>query len=193
MARENLIARVHQCTLCRDDLPLPPRPILQYHRDARILIAGQAPGRVTHDAGIPFDDASGNRLRDWMGLTRDAFYDESLIAVVPMAFCFPGRGTSGDLPPLPRCAETWRQDILDSLHDLRLTIVLGKHALNWHLPGTGRAPLSQVVGNWQAHAPHLFVLPHPSPRNNPWLAKNPWFEKELLPALRTAVESACSG
>ena len=181
-----LLERVRACTLCAAHLPLGPRPVLQAHGAARILIASQAPGRKVHASGIPFDDASGERLRTWMGVTSATFYDSSQVAIVPMGFCYPGKGRSGDLPPRPECAPAWRLPLLDRLPSLRLTLVLGQHALAWHLPNQ-RASLTQTVREWRNHLPAVLALPHPSPRNNGWLRHNPWFEDELLPELRERV------
>lgn len=184
-----LLVRVRACTRCTAHLPLGPRPVLQAHAGARIVIAGQAPGRKVHASGIPFDDASGERLRAWMGVTRSTFYDPGQIAILPMGFCYPGTGRSGDLPPRPECAPAWRQLVLDRLPAVQLTLVLGQHALAWHLPNQ-RESLTQVVGNWRNHDPAVLALPHPSPRNNGWLRHNPWFEAELLPELRERIARA---
>ncbi|ADX47190.1 Uracil-DNA glycosylase superfamily [Paracidovorax avenae ATCC 19860] len=189
-----LLRSVRSCTLCAGSLPLGPRPVLQASAGARILIAGQAPGRKVHASGIPFDDVSGERLRDWMGVDRETFYDPGRIAIVPMGFCYPGTGRSGDLPPRPECAATWRKPLLDALPGIRLTIVLGAYALAWHVRRTP-APLSltDAVQDWRRGAPGLWVLPHPSPRNNGWLKRHPWFVDELLPALRQQVADVLTG
>ncbi|MBX3659719.1 MAG: uracil-DNA glycosylase family protein [Ramlibacter sp.] len=186
---KNQLAEVRACSLCAAHLPLGPRPVLQLHPAARLLVAGQAPGRKVHASGVPFDDASGDRLRDWLGLPREVFYDERCVAIVPMGFCYPGTGRSGDLPPRPECAATWRQPLLARLRQLRLTLVIGQHALAWHLPGAG-ATLTEVVQGWRQRDPAVLALPHPSPRNNLWLRRNPWFEAELLPVLRARVATA---
>ena len=186
----SLLAEVRACTLCAAHLPLGPRPVLQLHPSARILIAGQAPGRKVHESGVPFDDASGDRLRAWLGVSRDTFYDARQIAILPMGFCFPGTGKSGDLPPRPECAPTWRAQLLSHLKHLELTVVIGQYALDHHLPGTGGAAggsVTQTVQGWRNHGPQTMPLPHPSPRNNIWLKRNPWFEVDLLPALRARV------
>jgi uracil-DNA glycosylase len=147
------------------------------------LIAGQAPGRVTRAKGIPFDDVSGDRLRGWLGLTRAQFYDAQKVAIVPMGFCFPGNGPSGDLPPRPECAPQWRERLLSAMPALELTLVLGRYAIAWHLPDAKARPLVELVGG--DHPAQ--VLPHPSPRNNRWLRQNPWFEAEVLPPLRGRI------
>lgn len=184
-----LLTRVRACQLCAEHLPLGPRPVLQAHTDARILIAGQAPGRKVHASGVPFDDASGERLRAWLGITYETFYDPRQVAILPMGFCYPGTGRSGDLPPRPECAPAWRQPLLAHLPHLRLTLLLGQYALAWHLP-RHRGPLTEAVRQWRDHGPALLALPHPSPRNNGWLRQNPWFEMDLLPELRVRVARA---
>lgn len=188
----SLVAEVRSCTLCAQHLPLGPRPVLQLHPAARILIAAQAPGRKVHETGVPFDDASGDRLRGWLGLTRDVFYNPELVAIVPMAFCYPGKGPSGDLPPRPECAPRWRAPLLGTLKQLRLTLLIGRYALAYHLPEE-RAGLTAAVQDWRRHGPALIPLPHPSPTNNRWLARNRWFERELIPALRARVAEALAG
>ena len=184
-----LIQSVRQCRICEESLPLGPRPVLQVHPQAKILIAGQAPGRRVHEHGIPFDDPSGDRLREWLGVTRDEFYDESNIAILPMGFCFPGTGKSGDLPPRPECAEAWRQPLLDSLRQIRLTLVIGQYAQRWHLPHR-HGNLTETVRAWEEYGPGIIPLPHPSPRNNIWLKKNPWFSNALLPSLKVLTKEA---
>ncbi len=185
-----LLAEIRACTACAAHLPLGPRPVLQISSSARILIAAQAPGRKIHETSIPFNDASGERLRAWLGLSREIFYDPELEAILPMAFCFPGTGRSGDLPPRPECAPLWRAKLLAQLKHVRLTLVIGRYAQAYHLPDASRLPLADVVRNRQAAWPRTVALPHPSPRNNLWLRRNPWFESELLPALRPLVQQA---
>jgi uracil-DNA glycosylase len=181
-----LLAQVRACTLCKKHLPLGPRPVVQLHPHARILIAGQAPGRKVHESGVPFDDASGDRLRDWLGLTREEFYDAKCVAILPMGFCYPGTGKSGDLPPRPECAPAWRVKLLDQIKHLQLTLVIGQYAQEYHLPDAGDS-VTAIVEAWREHWPNVVPLPHPSPRNNIWLKRNPWFEKDLLPRLRKRV------
>lgn len=183
---KSLLRDVRRCTLCHD-LPLGPKPLLQCKRSARILIAGQAPGKRTHQAGIPFDDVSGNRLRDWLGVDRDTFYDASRIAILPIGFCYPGTGKSGDLPPRKECAPAWREQLLEQLPEVKLTILIGMYAQRWHLGASGERTLTANVINWQSHWPTMMPLPHPSPRNTAWLARHPFVEKEMLPALRKRV------
>lgn len=176
------------CTACNPHLPLGPRPVFQIHPGAKILIAGQAPGKKVHETGVPFDDKSGVRLRDWMGISDDIFYDREKIAILPMGFCYPGTGNSGDLPPRKECADLWRTSVLSFLADIELTLVIGQYAMAWHLPETRKAKLTQTVKNWAEYWPNRLPLPHPSPRNNIWLKKNPWFEREVVPKLRNRVQ-----
>lgn len=199
-----LLTEVRNCQLCRQQLPLPPKPILQASNKSKILIAGQAPGKVTHDKGIAFDDKSGDRLRTWLGIDRASFYNASNFAIIPMSFCYPGTnkkgGKSGDLPPLPICAQTWRQKLLVQLPELTLTLIIGKYAFDWHKkqlikqnpnhPITTVNNLTHACQQWQQLLEHkLLVLPHPSPRNNLWLKRNAWFETEVLPILRQQVKN----
>jgi uracil-DNA glycosylase len=185
---EQELEDVRRCTICASSLPLGPRPVYQLHQNARILIAGQAPGRKVHVSGVPFDDASGDRLRSWLGLTSVEFYDPTKIAILPMGFCYPGTGNSGDLPPRPECAVQWRKTLLSRLSNLQLTVVIGQYALDYHLPNAPKSVTDAVLG-WRDHLPNALPLPHPSPRNNIWLKKNPWFELEVLPVLKDRVKS----
>ena len=182
----SLLTQVRACTLCAAHLPHGPRPVLQMHGSARLLIVGQAPGRKVHASGVPFDDASGERLRDWLGITRERFYDARQVALLPMGFCYPGTGKSGDLPPRSECAPAWRAPLLSHLKKLQLTLVIGQYAMAHHLPNE-RGSLTDTVQAWRNHWPTVLPLPHPSPRNNLWLRRNPWFERDLLPILRTRV------
>lgn len=184
-----LLTEVRRCTACAGQLPLGPRPVLQLHPAARILIAAQAPGRKVHDTGIAFNDASGERLRRWLGVSREQFYDARLFAIVPMGLCFPGQGRSGDLPPRPECAPRWRARLLATLGGLRLTLVIGRHALAYHLPQE-RDGLAAAVRRRHERGPATVVLPHPSPINNRWLVRHPWFEAERVPELQARVAEA---
>ena len=183
-----LIDDVRACTLCSENLPCRPRPILQFNSSAKILIAGQAPGRKAHESGIPFDDASGERLRQWLGVTNEVFYDPKKVAILPMGFCYPGSGKSGDLAPRPECAPAWREQLLAQLPKIQMTIVLGRHAQTYHL-GESKLSVTELVKAWRTYWPKQVPLPHPSPRNNIWLHKNPWFEEELVPLLKQKVGS----
>ncbi len=187
-----LLKDVRACEICAEFLPLGPRPVLQMQGSAKILIAGQASGSKVHKTGIPFDDPSGDRLRDWMGIDKATFYDETRIAILPMGFCYPGKGKSGDLPPRPECAATWRAKLLARLPDIQLTLAIGQYAQNWHLRDSAKASLAETVQAWQEYWPNVLPLPHPSPRNNIWLKRNAWFETQVLPALRARVERILS-
>jgi uracil-DNA glycosylase len=181
-----LLAEIRICTFCKSQLSQGVRPVFQFHPKARILIAGQAPGRKVHESGVPFADASGARLREWMGVTREIFYDAGEIAILPMGFCYPGPGKSGDLPPRPECALLWREQLLGHLDHLELTLVLGRHAQAYHL-NEANLTVTETVRAWRTYWPKMVLLPHPSPRNNVWIRRNPWFEAELLPALQKRV------
>lgn len=183
---KGLLEEIAACRLCEEHLMHDPRPVLQAHAKARILIAGQAPGRRVHETGIPFDDPSGDRLREWIGIDRKTFYDPRQVAILPMAFCFPGTGKSGDLPPRPECAPAWRQPLLDIMNDIRLTLVIGQYAQAYHLGGDRKKNLTDTVRAWREYGDAI-PLPHPSPRNNIWLRKNAWFEKEVIPEVRSRV------
>lgn len=189
MKLPTLLAQVRECTICAPHLPLGPRPVLQAHEESRVLIAGQAPGRRVHASGVPFDDASGDRLREWMGVDRATFYDPRFVAILPMGFCYPGSGRSGDLPPRGECAPAWRERLLERLPNLRLTLVIGAYAQAWHLPDADPT-VTGTVARWRDFLPAIIPLPHPSPRNRLWLLRNPWFEEEVLPAVRRRVTEA---
>ncbi|MGB0952053.1 MAG: uracil-DNA glycosylase family protein [Planctomycetota bacterium] len=186
---DGLLEEIRACTLCHEALKHGVRPILQVHSQAKILIAGQAPGRKVHETGIPFDDPSGERLRDWMGISKEVFYDASKIAIVPMGFCYPGTGKSGDLPPRPECAPAWNTRVMDGLQGLRLKLVIGQYAMDHYL-GRARRNLTETVRDRGSLPKGILPLPHPSPRNNRWLKRNPWFEAEVLPELKEMVRKA---
>ena len=187
---DRLLTEVRACRICADVLPHGPRPVLQVATRARVLIVGQAPGRRVHDTGIPFQDPSGVRLREWLGVDEATFYDAEKIALLPMGFCYPGTGKSGDLPPRSECAPAWRAKLLSALPAIRLTLVIGQYAAAWHLGDKNRDSLTETVRALRDFGPTLLPLPHPSPRNNIWLRKNPWFERDVLPELRARVADA---
>lgn len=183
---KQILKEVSHCTICAEHLPDGVNPVIQIDRDARILIAGQAPGRIVHETGIPFDDASGNRLREWMGVTKEEFYNPKHIAILPMGFCYPGTGKSGDLAPRSECAPAWRDKLLKQLPNLKLTIVMGQYAQKYHFQ-ENHTSVTELVKSWQEYWPTMIPLPHPSPRNNIWLKKNAWFEEEVLPSLQKSI------
>ncbi len=191
---QDLAQEITNCRLCADRFSAThtahtPRPVAWFQPGARILVAGQAPGMRVHETGVPFNDPSGDRLRDWMGIDRETFYDRNRLAIVPMAFCFPGYDAKGsDLPPPKICAETWHDRVMASLGDLRLTLLVGGYAHRWHLGA--KTGVTETVKGWRGQDPGVFPLPHPSWRNTGWLKKNPWFAAEVLPALRHAVQEA---
>jgi uracil-DNA glycosylase len=191
MTNESLLASIRACELCRAVLPVEPRPVLQFHASARILIASQAPGRIVFETGVPFNDASGERLRGWLGVTREQFYDERLFAIAPMGFCYPGSGRSGDLPPRPECAKQWRRPLLDALSKVELVLAVGRYAIGYHL-GRKRS-LTETLVDRRGWPPDAMPLPHPSPRNNGWLRRNEWFERDRVPELRARVRAIVLG
>ena len=186
---EELLEAVRDCHACAKHLPLGPRPVLRASETARILIVGQAPGTRVHATGIPWDDPSGERLRGWMGIEADHFYDASHIAIIPMGFCYPGRGKGGDLPPRPECAQLWLEPLLARLPRIELTLLIGQYAQRHFLGHRRKASLTETIRHWQDYAPQYLPLPHPSPRNTPWFRREPWFERRLLPVLRARIQS----
>lgn len=184
-----LIREIEQCTICKKDLPHPPKPVFQFNKQSKILIIGQAPGRKVHESGIPWDDASGDRLRQWMGVTKEQFYHSGLIALMPMGFCYPGTGKSGDLPPRPECAPLWHEKGLNVMPNIKLTLLLSQSAHKYYLKEKKKESLTATVKSFKDYLPKYFPLPHPSPRNNIWLKKNPWFETNLLPELQSLTTS----
>ncbi|MFL5026881.1 MAG: uracil-DNA glycosylase family protein [Microvirga sp.] len=198
---DELATQLRACRICRDAprygtaLPHEPRPIIQGSPTARLCIASQAPGTRAHASGIPFDDRSGTRLRDWLGIDKATFYDSSKVAIVPMGSCFPGHDSKGgDLGPRRECAEAWRQPLFEALPDLDLVLLIGQYAQSWHLGDDYRDGLTQTVRRWRdllgnPQKPRILPLPHPSWRNNGWLKKNPWFEAELVPVLQAEIHT----
>ena len=201
---EALLARIQSCRLCRDNpegrpLPHEPRPVVRASATARIAVCGQAPGTRVHASGMPFTDPSGDRLRTWMGVTSDEFYDTSRVAIVPMGFCFPGLDAKGgDLPPRRECARLWHEQVFAELRALELVLLVGQYAQRWHLGKREKPGLTDTVGDWRAimagsERPRYIPLPHPSWRNNAWIKAHPWFESELLPVLQREVRRALGG
>lgn len=188
---ENLLSEIRSCRICEESLPLGPNPVVQFSRKSRILIVGQAPGTKVHASGVPWDDASGRNLRKWMRIDKETFYDTSEVAIVPMGFCYPGKGKSGDLPPRHECAEAWHDKVMSHLPKLELTLLIGQYAQNYYL-GSRLNTLTETVRNWKTYQPKYFPLPHPSPRNNIWMKKNDWFGKQVLPHLKRSIERTLS-
>jgi uracil-DNA glycosylase len=186
---EALLREIRACTRCASDLAAGPRPVVQFSATSRIIIIGQAPGTRVHESGVPWNDASGERLRDWTGIDPATFYDPAKIALMPMGFCYPGTGTSGDLPPRPECAPLWHDQVLAALPEDRLTLLVGSYAQARYLPA-GKMSLTEAVRGFAGCLPSAFPLPHPSWRSTGWMTKNPWFEADVLPRLRSVVDAA---
>jgi len=185
-----LLADIRACRLCEAQLPLGPRPVLRASGTSRLLIVGQAPGTKVHASGTPWDDASGKRLREWLEMDAETFYDASRIAIVPMGFCYPGKSGSGDAPPRPECRATWHPRLLPLLENVRLTLLIGQYAQDYFLGKRRKATLTDTVRAWREYMPDHLPLPHPSPRNIDWFKANPWFERDVVPALRERVREA---
>lgn len=189
---DDLLTEIRRCTICLPHLEHGVNPVLAAHKRSRIAIVGQAPGSVVHRTGIPWDDKSGDRLREWLNISKSEFYNPELVALIPMGFCYPGKGKSGDLPPRKECAATWHEKLFRELENIELTILIGSYAQNYYLKDLQLATLTATVKNFRAYLPDTFVLPHPSPRNNIWIKKNPWFTSDLLPELKSIVASVVS-
>ena len=188
MPLDDVLSDIAACRACASELPHAPRPVVRVFPETRLLICGQAPGRRVHESGLPFDDRSGDRLRDWLGIDRERFYGDRRIGVAAMAFCFPGANPKGgDHPPPKRCAELWRPWLLQALQNVELTLLVGGYAQRWSLPRTRNSAMTEVVAGWREHLPRALPLPHPSWRNTAWLKRNPWFEDEVVPYLRLRV------
>ncbi len=183
-----IFIQASQCQLCANQLPLGANPIFQLHPKAKLLIIGQAPGTAAHETGIAFNDPSGVRLRKWLGVTDEQFYNPEIMAMMPMSFCYPGRGKSGDLPPIKVCAPRWHQKLLQQLPNIQLIMLIGKYAQDAYLSNQHSLNLTDTVNNWRDYWPEFVPMPHPSPRNNIWLKKNPWFEKEVIPSIQQKIK-----
>lgn len=188
---DQLLSEIRACTFC-ENLPFGHRPIIQASANSKILIVGQAPGRKVHESGIPWNDASGKNLRKWLCVTEKQFYNPDLFALVPMGFCFPGTGMSGDLPPRPECAPKWHNKVLNAIPSIQLTLLFGQYAQRHYLGSSLKATLTETVKNYKEYLPDFLPLPHPSPRNGIWLKKNEWFEKDVLPTLRKITAEVIS-
>lgn len=186
---QRLLTELRACTVCAANLPFPPRPVVRAGSTARLMVVGQAPGRKVHETGIPWNDPSGDRLRQWLNLTREQFYDESRIAIIPAGFCYPGTGKSGDLPPRPECAPLWHPRLLDALPHIELTLLIGSYAQAYYLGKRAKASLADTVQAWREYLPEFLPLPHPSPRNMRWFKTHPWFEAEVVPELRRRISA----
>lgn len=185
---DKLLNEIKQCTICKEHLQLGPRPVLSAHRTSRILIIGQAPGTKVHKSGIPWDDQSGKRLRNWLGVDDSTFYDPKCFGIIPMGFCYPGKGKSGDLPPRKECAPQWHAPLMEEMTSVKLTLLIGQYAQNYYLGDRKKRTLTETAWNHAEYLPDFFVMPHPSPRNGIWLRKNAWFEEEVVPDLKQRVK-----
>jgi len=184
---KKLLEEIRGCTICKAHLPLGPGPILSAHPKSKIIIIGQAPGAKVHASGVPWDDASGNELRRWLGVDAETFYNERIFALMPMGFCYPGKGVSGDMPPRPECAPQWHKKVLAYLKQVELTILIGQYSQGYYLGASAGETLTETVRSYKKFLPEFLPLPHPSPRNRIWQKKNSWFEKKVVPDLRKRV------
>ncbi|RAI89236.1 uracil-DNA glycosylase family protein [Algoriphagus yeomjeoni] len=184
---ESLVLDAQSCTVCKEFLPLGPRPVFSIHTESKILVIGQAPGTKVHATGIPWNDASGNELRRWLDVSRDQFYDPRNFGIMPMGFCYPGRGVGGDLPPRPECAPLWHHKMINQMAEVKLTLLIGQHALKYYLGNRKRKNLTETVRDFESYMPEFIPLAHPSPRNLMWRRRNPWFEELVVPVLRERV------
>ncbi len=185
---EELLIDIKQCSICKEHLLLGPRPVAVADPESKIIIIGQAPGTKVHASGIPWDDASGRQLRKWLGVTNEQFYDKKMFAIVPMGFCYPGKGKTGDLPPRPECAPQWHEQLLSKMPKVELILLIGMYAQNYYLKKEAKRTLTETVANYKAYLPKFLTLPHPSPRNRFWFTKNPWFDTEVIPELQKRVK-----
>ena len=185
---EDLLIEIKGCQICKDNLPFAPNPVLKASETSKLLIVGQAPGTKVHASGIPWDDQSGKLLREWLKIDMDTFYNEEKVAIIPMGFCYPGKGPSGDLPPRKECAEHWHQKLLNRLPNVEFSLLIGQYAQNYFLGDQMKRNLTETVNSFHEYLPKYLPLPHPSPRNRFWFKKNPWFEKEVLPYLQHRIK-----
>ena len=185
---EQLLSDIRNCVFCEKLLPLGAKPVLAAHPNSKMIVIVQAPGRIVHGTGIPWDDKSGDNLRNWLGVDKATFYTPELIALIPMGFCYPGTGKSGDLPPRPECAPLWHKKLLEQMPEVKLILLVGQYAQNHYLGKQSKENLTETVKHFHDYLPTYFPLPHPSPRNNIWQAKHPWFKQEVLPELQREVQ-----
>lgn len=188
---ENLLSEIRRCTVCLPFLPNGVNPILSASSKSKYIIIGQAPGSVVHRSGVPWDDKSGERLRMWLGVDNETFYNPEIFAILPMGFCYPGKGRSGDLPPRKECAPMWHDKVLEKIDDSKMIILVGAYAQKYYLGKNRKSTLTETVNHYSSYLPRYFPLPHPSPRNNIWLKKNQWFEKDVLPFLKSRIKNGC--
>lgn len=185
---EHLLKSIASCSECVPHLPLGPNPVVRAHPGSRIIIIGQAPGIKVHKTGIPWNDKSGDNLRNWMGISKNTFYDITFASIIPMGFCYPGKGASGDMPPRKECAPLWHPELFKEMRSVKLILLVGYHAQQFYLKKRKKITLTETVRNYKDYLPEYFVLPHPSPRNNIWMAKNSWFQKDVLPQLKKVIK-----
>lgn len=185
---KELLTEIRKCKICEAYLPYEPKPIIQASDHSKIVIIGQAPGLRVQESGIPWNDPSGDNLRKWLGVDKQIFFDEELIALVPMGFCYPGTGKSGDLPPRKECAPQWHEKVLNNMSNVQLTLLIGRYAQNYYLKNQARKNLTETVKDFKHYLPNYFPLPHPSPRNNIWQKKNSWFSETTIPSLQARVK-----
>jgi uracil-DNA glycosylase family 4 len=186
---KKLLSEIKKCTLCEPHLDLGAKPIVSIKKNSKILLISQAPGRIAHEKGIPWEDPGGNNLRKWLGVSSEEFYNQNNFAILPMGFCYPGKGKSGDKPPRKECAPLWHEAVLNQINKPKLTILIGGYAQKYYLKEKAKRTLTETVDNYPAYLPEYFVLPHPSPRNRFWLSKNPWFEQSVIPELQQLITS----
>jgi uracil-DNA glycosylase family 4 len=185
----DLLQQIRNCKECEKHLPFGVNPIISASSDSKIIIIGQAPGRIVHNTGIPWNDKSGDNLRNWLGVDKPTFYDTNTIALIPMGFCYPGKGKTGDLPPREECAPLWHDQLLALMYNAKLILLIGQYAQNYYLGKRAKNTLTETVRDYKAYLPKYFPLPHPSPRNNIWQAKNEWFGREVLPELKKSIKN----
>lgn len=186
---QDLLHDIRNCSICKAHLPLGPRPVVTARSDSKIIIIGQAPGTKVHASGIPWDDASGKQLRKWLNVTVEEFYNEKNFAIIPMGFCYPGRGKGGDMPPRPECAPHWHEQLFKFMPNTEMILLIGMYAQKYYLKKEAKSTLTETVANYQDYLPNYFPLPHPSPRNRFWLTRNPWFEEEIVSELQKSVKT----
>ena len=184
---ETLLDEIRQCTFCENYLPLGPRPVVQLSSFSKVVIIGQAPGRRVHESGVPWNDASGRTLKQWLGVDDEVFYDPQIFSIVPMGFCYPGKGKSGDLPPRPECAPLWHKRVMANFQAEPLLLLIGQYAQRYYLKKDFKGSLTDTVGSFEEYLPRFFPLPHPSPRNQNWVKINPWFTEQVLPRLKQEI------